>query len=89
MAKIRRTPLQTKENVARRPGGMKQTALYKKSVKMDLYGNNPAELQQVAAHIRSQASDHELVVGGKNKRKVSVAHGASDTPKKVFDGIVG
>lgn len=88
MSMPRRTPLATKDNVARKPGGM-QTAMYKKTVSMELYGNNPAELQQVAAHVRKEAASHDLVIGGKMKRKVSVACGASDTPTKVFDGVVG
>lgn len=85
----KRTPTQTKDHVARSAGRPRQTAIYKKTVSMDLYGNDPAELQTVAATIRATASGHDLCVGGKTKRKVSVAHGTSMTPTKVFDGIVG
>ena len=84
-----RTPTQTRDHVARSTGRPRQTTLYKKTVTMDLYGNDPAELQKVAAEARKVTSSHELCVGGKTHRKVTVAHGPSDTPKKVFDGVVG
>jgi hypothetical protein len=85
----KRTPTQTSEHVARSAGGMKQTTMYHKKVTIDLYGNDPAELTAVAASTRLAASSHALVVGGKTKRKVSVHHGDSMTPIKIFDGVVG
>lgn len=63
--------------------------MYRKPVVIDLYGNDPQELQKVAAHIRKQACSHELVINGKDGRRVGVAHGTSVKPKKVFDGLVG
>lgn len=88
MAKTR-TPTQTKDHVARSGGRPRQTTMYKKSVTMDLYGNDPAELQKVAAVVRKAASGHDLCIGGKLGRRVTVSHGDSFTPKKVFDGVVG
>jgi hypothetical protein len=62
--------------------------LYKKSITLDLYGNNPEELQSVAAFIYKNANEHDFVIGGKTKRKVTIFH-ESIKPKKVFDGLVG
>jgi hypothetical protein len=56
---------------------------------MDLYGNDPAELTAVAAVARKAASSHEHCTGTKLGRKVTIDHGKSHTPRKVFDGVVG
>lgn len=84
---MKRTPLQTTNVIPRKVGGMKQVALYKKVVTIPITGTNPAELQQVAAHIHESASNHPLVLGGKGKRKVYVQKYISDTPTKIFDGV--
>jgi hypothetical protein len=88
MKATRRTPTATKEKVSRRPGGMKQTPMYKKIITMELYGTDPSELQIVAAAAHKGANSHPLCTGGKKARKVTVSKGNSDTPKKIFDGIV-
>jgi len=75
--------------VARSKGGLKQTTLYKKTVSFDFYGNDPEELKAVAAHARKTVPSHPLCIGGKKKRKVSVHGSESNTPTKVFDGLVG
>ena len=56
---------------------------------MDLYGNDPEELTKVAATARKAASEHELCTGTKLNRKVTIDHGKSYTPRKIFDGVVG
>jgi hypothetical protein len=83
-----RTPYQTKKKVSRPVGGLKRAALYRKIVKVEMVGTNPAELQQVAQSIHIAASSHPLVSGGKEKRKVFLAKGISYIPTKVFEGVV-
>lgn len=85
--KEKRMPVKAKGK--RSPGRPKQTALFKKTITLELYGTDKDEIQQVAAHVRKSASSHDLSTGTRTKRKVSVCHGKSHEIKKVFDGVVG
>ena len=83
-----RTPYQTTERVPRKRGGMKGAVLYQKTVKVQMVGTNPEDLQQVAQSIHIAANVHPLVAGGKKRRKVFIGKSESMIPTKVFEGIV-
>lgn len=82
----KRTPLKTTERVARKAGRPKQVTLYRKVSTLNLTGE-PSEMQRLMSDVHHFIGSHELVKGGKGKRRVSVTH-SSTTPEKIFDGIV-
>ncbi len=84
MSKVVRTPKSTTTKVSRKPGNLKQIALYEKKVTLTLIGE-PSDLQSVMSDVHSFIGTHKLVKGGKLKRKVCVSH-TSTVPTKIFDG---
>ena len=84
-----RTPSRTTKAIAKvgRTSNPKHIEMYAKRMDLTLCGANPAQIQAVAAQIHKTIADHELVIGGKTKRKVTISCHPGE-PFKVFDGTV-
>jgi len=75
----------TKKPVGRPTKGT-QTALFQKTMKLSLVGNNEDEIKEVAHALH--ALSHPLTTGTRHKRKVTIASIYSSDIVKIFDGKV-
>lgn len=65
---------------------VRQTAMYQKEMVLRLTGSNVDEIQEVARAIH--ALNHPHVIGGKEKRKVTITSVTkANPPQKIFDGL--